>query len=407
MNFLFAWRYFKAKKTTNAINIIAWVSAGAIAVITASFIVLLSVFNGFEGLVKSLYSSFYPDIRISGAADKTMIITDEQLRKLSSVVSVKSYSKIAEEKALLQNGDMQTIVFLKGVDEQYSRATDISKTIVRGKFELGTGDHPSIVLGSGIEYAVAADVEKSIYPMTVYLFRRGVSVNVIDPYQSFAADNIVGAGTFYIQQEIDSKYALTNLAFMKRMLMMKEEEYNSIEIAVQDPKQLNKVKKELATIFAGNYKIETRYEQNKNLYSIMTLEKWVIYGILTLMLIVAAFTMVGSLTMLVLEKEKDIQVLKAIGATNNRIQKIFLSEGLLLGFIGVLMGVILGLAICWAQVRFNLVPIQGGTFLISYYPIKIVGTDLLLVIATVMLVALLASWLPGRRAAMQAVELKS
>lgn len=243
--------------------------------------------------------------------------------------------------------------------------------------------------------------------MTVYLFRRGVSVNVIDPYQSFAADNIVGAGTFYIQQEIDSKYALTNLAFMKRMLMMKEEEYNSIEIAVQDPKQLNKVKKELATIFAGNYKIETRYEQNKNLYSIMTLEKWVIYGILTLMLIVAAFTMVGSLTMLVLEKEKDIQVLKAIGATNNRIQKIFLSEGLLLGFIGVLMGVILGLAICWAQVRFNLVPIQGGTFLISYYPIKIVGTDLLLVIATVMLVALLASWLPGRRAAMQAVELKS
>ena len=407
MNFLFAWRYFKAKKTTNAINIIAWVSVVAITLITAAFIVLLSVFNGFEGLVKSLYSSFYPDIRISGSNEKSMMVSEDQFRKLSSLTSIKSFSKVAEEKALLQNGDLQTIVFLKGVDDQYSKVTEVSKTIIRGKFELGTADNPSIVLGGGIEYAVAADVEKSIYPMTVYLFRRGVNVSVIDPYQSFSADNIIGAGTFFIQQDIDSKYALTNLAFMKKMLQMKEEEYTSIEISVKDPEQVKKVQQQLANLFTTGYKIETRYEQNKNLYSVMTLEKWAIYCILTLMLVVAAFTMVGALTMLVLEKEKDIQVLKALGANNTLVQRIFLSEGMLLGMIGIGLGLLLGLFLCWAQVRFKLIPIQGGTFLINYYPVKIAWRDLVLVAATVLLVALLASWFPSRRAALQEVDLKS
>lgn len=407
MNFLFAWRYFKAKKTTNAINIIAWVSVVAITLITAAFIVLLSVFNGFEGLVKSLYSSFYPDIRISAIAEKKMIVSPDQFKKLSSVTSIKSFSQIVEEKALLQNGELQTIVFLKGVDEQYSQVTGVSKTIIRGKYELGTSDHPAIIVGSGIEYAVAADVVKSIYPMTVYLFRSGINVNVIDPYQSFAADNIVGSGTFYIQQEIDSKYAITNLAFMKRMLRLKEDEFSSIEIAIQNPAEVKEVKKQLSAIFNRGYKIETRYEQNRNLYSVMTLEKWVIYCILTLMLIVASFTLVGALTMLVLEKEKDIQVLKAIGANNRMVQKIFLSEGVLLGAVGVVMGVLLGLFLCLAQVQFKLVPIQGGTFLINYYPVTIAWTDLLLVAVTVLVVTVAASWLPSRKAAMQVIELKS
>ncbi len=379
----------------------------AITLITAAFIVLLSVFNGFEGLVKSLYSSFYPDIRISGSNEKSMMVSEDQFRKLSSLTSIKSFSKIAEEKALLQNGDLQTIVFLKGVDDQYSKVTEVSKTIIRGKFELGTADNPSIVLGGGIEYAVAADVEKSIYPMTVYLFRRGVNVSVIDPYQSFSSDNIIGAGTFFIQQDIDSKYALTNLAFMKKMLQMKEEEYTSIEISVKDPEQVKKVQQQLAKLFTTGYKIETRYEQNKNLYSVMTLEKWAIYCILTLMLVVAAFTMVGALTMLVLEKGKDIQVLKALGANNTLVQRIFLSEGMLLGMIGIGFGMLLGLFLCWAQVRFKLIPIQGGTFLINYYPVKIAWRDLVLVAATVLLVALLASWFPSRRAALQEVDLKS
>lgn len=407
MNFLFAWRYFKAKKTTNAINIIAWVSVVAITLITAAFIVLLSVFNGFEGLVKSLYASFYADIRIGPASGKLMTVSETQFNKLSQVDGVKSFSKIVEEQALLQNGDLKTIVFLKGADGNYEKVTGVSKNIIRGEFALGTSDHPTIVLGGAIEHAVAVDVEKSIFPMTVYLFRRGVSVNVIDPYQSFAADNIIGAGTFYIQQDIDSKYALTNIDFMKRMLLVKDDEYSSIEVAVNDPEKTDLIKDQLKQIFGKTFSIETRYEQNKNLYSVMSLEKWAIYGILTLMLIVAAFTMVGALTMLVLEKEKDIQVLKAIGANNKLVQKIFLSEGVLLGSIGVFAGTALGLLLCWAQIKFKLVSIQGGTFLIDHYPVEVAIPDIGLVAITVFLVAMLASWFPSRKAALQAVELKS
>ncbi len=283
----------------------------------------------------------------------------------------------------------------------------VSQKIIRGKYSLGDADHASIVLGSGIEHAVAVDVEKALYPLTIYLFKRGVSVNVTDPYQAFAADNIIGSGTFFIQQDIDSKYALTNMAFMKRMLGLAPDEFGSIELSLKDVKQEKEVKRQLATIFPSGYVIETRYEQNKSLYAVMTLEKWAIYGLLTLMLIVAAFTMIGSLTMLVLEKQKDIQVLKAMGANNNLIQKIFLSEGALLGIIGGVAGVLLGLFLCWAQVHYKLVPIQGGTFLIDYYPVEVAGSDMLLVSVTVLLVALLASWFPSRKAALQPVELKS
>lgn len=160
-------------------------------------------------------------------------------------------------------------------------------------------------------------------------------------------------------------------------------------------------------MLGNDYVVETRYEQNKSLYSVMTLEKWAIYGILTLMLIVAAFTMIGGLTMLVLEKQKDIQVLKAMGANNRLIQKIFLSEGLLLAGIGALSGIILAVIFCWAQVQFELIPLEGGTFLINYYPVKLVAGDFLLILITVSVVAFTASWFPSRKAALQPIELKS
>lgn len=379
----------------------------AIIVITASFIVLLSVFNGFEGLVKSLYSSFYSDLRISAVEGKRITVSSAQLNQLRSVDGVRKYSLEMEEKALLQNGDVQAIVFLKGVDEQYTGVSDVAGKMIRGKFELGTADQPAIVLGSGIENALALYADKSLYPITAYLFRPGVDINVVDPYQAFSAENVQPAGTFFIQQDIDNKYAITNLAFMKRMLGMKADEFGSIELSMAEGADPQSVKKKVSSIFGQGYTVETRYEQNKSLYSVMTLEKWAIYGILTLMLVVAAFTMIGALTMLVLEKQKDIQVLKALGATNQVVQNIFLSEGILLGGLGAAGGILLAVLICWAQVKYKLVAIQGGTFLIDYYPVKLVASDFLLVIVTVMTISILASWFPSRRAAAQRIELKS
>jgi lipoprotein-releasing system permease protein len=407
MNFLFAWRYFKARKSTNAINIIAWVSMVAIIVITASFIILLSVFNGFEGLVKSLYSSFYSDIRISAAEGKRINVSYQQLSRLRILPGINKYSLQVEEKALLQNGDVQAIVFLKGVDEHYTGVSEVSQKMIRGSFELGTAEKPAIVLGSGIENALALYADKTLFPITAYLFRPGVDINVVDPYQAFSAENLQPSGTFFIQQDIDNKYAITNLGFMKRMLNMKEDEFGSIEISVAAGYDAESIKNTLQSVFGQSYLVETRYEQNKSLYSVMTLEKWAIYGILTLMLVVAAFTMIGALTMLVLEKQKDIQVLKAMGATNKVIQNIFLSEGILLAGLGAAGGISLAAVICWAQIKYKIVAIKGGTFLIDYYPVKMVATDFLLVIVTVMTIAILASWIPSRRAAAQRIELKS
>ncbi|WEK37340.1 MAG: FtsX-like permease family protein [Candidatus Pseudobacter hemicellulosilyticus] len=407
MTFLFAWRYFRAKKSTNAINVIAWISMLAILCITFAFVVVLSVFNGFEGLVKSLYSSFYPDILVSAAKGKTILVTPEQLQQLRAQGAVAHYSLVAQEKTLLLNGDIQVIVDLKGVDEQYLQVSGVPQKMYRGEFKVGTADHPLIVLGNGIENALVVAADRNVFPLTAYLFKRGVAINTVDPYQSFAAANIHTAGTFMIQADLDNKYALTNLPFMKGMMGLQVDEYSAVEISLKDPAQADAAKKKLQSIFGSTYKIETKYEQNQSLYSIMTLEKWAIYGILTLMLIVAAFTMIGGLTMLVLEKRKDVQALKAMGANNALIRKIFLSEGLLLAVIGAVIGAGLALVFCWAQVQFKLIALEGGTFLIDYYPVQLVASDFLLVALTVLIVALTASWFPARKAALQPIELKS
>ena len=407
MHLLFAWRYFIAKKSTNAINIIAWVSMVAIVLITAAFIILLSVFNGFEGLVKSLYSSFYADLKISPKRGKVMTVSPDMINRMKSLKNVAAYCMIVEEKTLLQNGEIQTIVFLKGVDENYPRVTSVPDRLIRGTFDVGDENRASLVLGSGIENALALQADRNLYPVTAYLFKRGVNINVIDPYQAFSAENVSTSGTFFIQQDLDNKYALTNVGFMKKMLGMKPDEFGNVEIALNDAANTEETKEELSKIFGEEYIIESRYEQNKSLYSVMNLEKWAIYGILTMMLIVAAFTMIGALTMLVLEKQKDIQVLKAMGANNSRIRRIFLAEGMLLAGMGSASGLLLAVLICWAQVQFKLIAIEGGTFLIDYYPVELKPSDFVLVAFTVIIIAFFASWFPARKAALQPVELKS
>jgi lipoprotein-releasing system permease protein len=407
LNFLFAWRYFKAKKSTNAINVIAWVSIVAIMGITFAFIVVLSVFNGFEGLVKSLYSSFYPDIKISAKSGKTIILTQAQLQKIAAIKGVHAYSLIAEEKTLLINGDVVVPVNLKGVDTSYESVAGVAQKLIRGNFQTGNAEDPSLVLGNGVENAVGIESDKYLYPLSVYAFKRGMNFNVADPYQSVQAAKIVTSGTFLIQQDIDNKYAITNLDFMKGLMGLGSNEYSSVELGLLAHVDAEDVQKEIQKLLGITYSVETKYEQNQSLYSVMSLEKWAIYGILTLMLIVAAFTMIGSLTMLVLEKQKDIQVLKSMGANNKLVQKIFLTEGLLLAGIGCVGGVLLAILFCWAQVKYKIIAIQGGTFLIDYYPVQLVATDFVLVLLTVSLVAFLASWFPSRRAALQPIELRS
>jgi lipoprotein-releasing system permease protein len=406
MNILFAWRYFRAKKSTNAINIIAWVSMSAIVVGAAALILVLSVFNGFEDLVKSLYSSFYPDLKITPSSGKTLILNDRQLQQLRAVNGVRALSLVVEEQAVIENGDNVASPYLKGVDSNFTKVSGVAGKIVRGKFETGTADQPLAVLGSGIEYSLGVEADLSA-PLDVYSFRKGGPSYTVDPLASYNHSEITTAGVFVIQQDFDGHYVITNLEFVKRMLGLQPDEYGGVELAVTDPARVTEVQQALLELLGKDYQIQTRYQQNQKLYSVMGTEKWVIYIILTLILVVAAFNMVGALTMLVWDKQKDIHVLKALGASNGLVQKIFLSEGILLAVMGGMAGILLAALICELQLKFKLIPLQGGSFLIDYYPVKMVPTDFLLVFTTILIVALLASWLPARKAAAQPIELRT
>jgi lipoprotein-releasing system permease protein len=405
LKILFAWRYFKAKKSTNAINIISWVSVSAIILGTASLIVLLSVFNGLEDLVRSLYTSFYTDVKISPASGKFIYVHNADLVRLKNVAGVIGYSLTVEDQALLQYNANMLPVLLKGVDENYKNINGLSQNIFKGDYKLGSADHPLAVLGSGVEFSLDIESDRSVVPMTVNLFRNGV-VNPSDAASAIRTDALTSAGTFKIQEDFDNHYVITNLGFMQRMLGLDSNQYGAIEISIKEGRLTDHLKNELQAIFGREFLIRSRDEQNQTLFGTMKMEKWVIYIILTLILIVAAFNIVGALTMLVLEKKKDIQVLKAMGADNRLIQQIFLNEGILLGVIGGGLGVLLAVLLCWMQVHFKLVPLEGN-FLIDYYPVKLIPGDFLLVGATILIVVLLASWLPARKAALQPFELKT
>lgn len=407
MNLLFAWRYFRAKKSTNAINIIAWVSMAAIIVGAASLILVLSVFNGFEDLVKGLYTSFYPDLKVTPSSGKTLTLSAEQLRQLSGIPGVRALSLVVEDRAVLENGDVHAIAYLKGVDENFKKVTGVADKMERGTFDVGTGDHPLAVLGAGIENNLDVQADRALLPLSVYLFRKGGTDYTADPMSSLSNETMATSGDFRIQQDFDDHYVITNLAFMKRMLNLRPDEYGDVELAVNDPARVATVQAAIQKLLGNNYRVQTRYQQNQNLYNVMGTEKWVIYIILTLILAVAAFNMVGALTMLVWEKQKDIHVLKALGASGRLIQKIFLTEGVLLAGLGGAGGILLAVVICWLQLRYKLIPLQGGSFLIDYYPVKLVATDFLLVFSTILVVALLASWFPSRKAAAQPIELRS
>lgn len=407
LKLLFAWRYFRAKKSTNAINIIAWISIVAIIIGTAALILVLSVFNGFEGLVKTLYSSFYTDLKVMPASGKTITITEAQLQKLKGLAGIKNFSLVAEEKALLQNGESKCLVYLKGVDENYRYVTGIANSIIRGNYNLGNEDTASLVLGSGIESAVGIQTDRNIFPLAVYLPRKNDSEQ-LDPMQSISSSAVTASGTFVIQQDFDNKYAITNIGFVKRLMGMGKDEYNGLEIAINDPSDADNMKEKVASIFSDKqYKVQTRYDQNQELYSVMSNEKWIIYAVLSLILVVAAFNMIGALTMLVLEKQKDISVLHAMGGHSGFIQGIFLNEGILLAVIGGILGMLLALLIVYLQVTFKLIPLTGNSFLIDYFPVKLQWGDFVLVGITVFVIAFIAAWLPARKAVSTDFSLRS
>jgi len=299
----FAWRYFKAKKSANAINIIAGVTTCVIAFATCCQVLVLSVFNGFEDLVKSLYSSFYSDLKIIPATGKTFLMTSAQLAQMKAQPYVHQASLIAEENALLKNEEAQSLLRLKGVDKNFSSVSGLPGKITSGKFDLGNAESPFIIVGAGIEYNAGISLNNALAPqlLTIILPKKNNASN--DPMQSLSEGNVTAAGVFAIQQDFDNSYAITNIDFVKQQMNFAADEYSAAEIKLNAGADINSCRKALQTVVGNHYKVQTRYEQNTNLYNTMALEKWAIYAVLTLILIIAAFNMVSALTMLVLEKK--------------------------------------------------------------------------------------------------------
>ena len=406
MYLLFAWRYFKAKKSTQAINLIAWTSMGAIVIGTASLILVLSVFNGFEGMVKSLYSSFYSSWRLTPVQGKTLVVQDEQLEAIAKIPGVTAFSRVVEEKALLQAGDNQAMVQLKGVDVAYPQLNRIDTLLVNGNYSMGTAEQPQAVLGIGVADALGVFADRNLMPLTVYLPKKTNALQ-LDWTNDIQTASLQTSGTFMIQQDFDNRYAIVPIQFMQVSLGLTDRECSSIEIATAEGVNPAAIRTSLQSIMGTNWLVQDRYQQNQSLYAVMRTERWIVYAVLSLLLVVAAFTMIGALTMLVLEKQKDISVLMALGTDRGGILRIFLAEGVLLAAGGGLLGMGLAALLAFMQIRFHLIPLQGGSFLIDYYPVALQWVDFVLVGITVLIIALMASWLPAYKASRTAFNLRA
>ena len=396
MHFLFAWRYFRGKYAFQAIQIIAWVSVFAIAIGTAALITILSVSNGFTEVVKGLYSDFYADIRVTSSNSKFFKLTDAQYDSLQKIEGVKAVSKVVENKALLVKGKRQTVVLIKGVDSTYTQINNVSKYLKRGIFSLQSMEHPALVLGVGVEQKLGLFQEALGDSLQLYAVNRsGKAFTQLDQLNTLTA---IQNGAFSIQQEFDEQYVFADAHFAQYLFDIPFDQVSGVELSI-DEKNEKKIISKISSILGPDRLVQNKYQQNIDLYKIMQTEKWIIFSILALIMIVASFNLIGALTMLVLEKKKDIHILHSMGATPWNIQKIFLLLSAIMAFMGALIGGVLASLFCWIQLKFHLIKLEGNSFVIDYYPVKPMYSDYLAIIGLIVIISIIAGWIPARRAA--------
>jgi len=368
-----------------------------VAVGTAALIIVLSVFNGFESVVISLFSVFDPDIEITIAQGKTFHNHQVDADKIRSLPGVISYTEVVEENALLHYKKQQFLATIKGVDSLFQVNSPIGDSlIVAGEMLLQTDSLDFAVPGYGIAYFLGLDINAPDNLIEVYIPKRKGNITGL-PQESFYSEFIKPSGIFSIQQDFDDKYMLVPLRFARRLLDYKDE-VTGIEIRLAKDADAVKIQEKIAAITGPEFRIQNRFQQQEVLYKIMKSEKWAVFLILTFILIVASFNVVGSLTMLILDKQKDIGILRSLGAKDSTIKQIFFFEGLLISLTGAFSGLVLGLLVCVLQLKFGLVKLQGGgSFIISAYPVKLIATDFVYVFLTIVLIGTAAAWLPVRR----------
>ena len=390
----FARRYLFAKKSTNAVNVITGISVFGMTIGTAALILVMSVFNGFEDLVTDLLSHFNPDVKVTPLRGKVFAADSSQVAQLRALPGVAGVSASLEEIAFFEYRDNQDFGILKGVDAYYNQVTKIDSVIVEGRYAYRDGARELLLLGGGMRNKLTVDPGDRFTPLKVYMAKRSKTATMEKPFRERIA---FPGGTFRFQQEYDSEYVLSSLEFAQRLLKY-DNEISHLEIRVQPGYEVAAVKQEVAKILGPDFRVADRYEQEAAFLKLMNLEKWIGFAVLCLCLLLVAFNIVGSLWMIVLEKKKDIAILKSMGATDRTVRDIFLTQGMLMCVIGMLLGFVVAIVLYGLQKQFGLVPVPPG-FAVDAYPIGMRGLDFLWVFLAVSVIALVASILPARRAA--------
>jgi lipoprotein-releasing system permease protein len=386
-------RYLFAKKSRNAINVISAVSVAGVTVGTMALIIVLSVFNGLEKMVSSIFNTFDPEIEITAAEGKTFVADSARLKLLSETEGVSCYSLTIEENALIKYGERQYIATIKGVDENYPLVSDIDSSMWEGEFILtAENGRPFAVPGLGVSQYLGIGIN-FITPLNIYVPRKSGSTGM-NAENAFNRKYIFPSGIFEVEKEYDSKYIYLPLEFT-RELTENEGLVSAIEIRTVSP-DTRVLEKKIRKIFGEGFVVKNRFEQQEIFYKVMKSERLAIFMILTLILVIASFNIIGSLTMLIIEKERDIEILKSLGADNNLIRKIFIFEGWLISIIGAAAGLILGFFICWLQQTFGLVRLHSSTLIMDAYPVIMKLKDFIIVPATVLLIGYWAAWYPVR-----------
>ncbi|MGZ4116977.1 MAG: ABC transporter permease [Bacteroidia bacterium] len=392
MNFPFfiAKRYLISKKSHNAINIISGISITGICIGTMALVIVLSAFNGLSQLVQSLYNSFDPMISITAKQGKTFDPNAAEFQSLKKLSGVAYYTEVMEGNALLKHQDKQCIATIKGVSKEFEQMSGFDTVITNGNFNLNKNN---IIAGAGIAEKLQANPNDFSSPISVYAPKRGNS-NSLNPEDGLNELKVYAAGIFTINDDFDEKYVLMNIDKARELLDYRDE-VTSIELGLKPGANNDAVQAEISKIVGEKYEVKNREQQNAILYKTFKSEKLWTFIILIFILIIATFNVIGSLTMLIIEKKKDITILHNMGADVSLIRKIFLVEGILITFIGASLGLILGIGLCLLQTKFELVKLNEG-YVINAYPVQVQFSDVMAILGAVLLIGFFAAWYPVR-----------
>lgn len=394
MNFpvLVARRYLFARKSHNAVNVISAVSVVGVAVATIAMVIVMSVFNGFENLAKMLYSTFDPDLKITASAGKNFTASPEKLQLLKADPDVLAFSQTIEENVLLRYDEQQEIAVMKGVDDQYRHITGMDTMMLDGIFQLWVNDNPQAVVGAGIAAKLHVGLH-FITPIRCYAVRN-VSPVSLNPETAISQKYIFPAGIFNIDEEINEQYLLVPLQFA-RSLLENDSITGAVEVKLKSGTDVENAQKRIAGIFGAGFDVKNTYQQKEFYYRILKYEKWVGFMILAFVLLIASFNVVGSLSMLMIEKKNDMFILQSLGANKQVIEQIFIIQGWMIVMAGALFGLLLGAIICWLQMATGIVSLPGsGTFVIDAYPVALHWQDFMFILCAVVCISFITIYFP-------------